>query len=115
MTMQSKYLVIPAALAFGAVYGLSALLTDSVAETPATRVAAYAPAAQSAPAYSPDGAYEIRKMMLADMETGEINAAGLRQLEEAVIERAAKDAAAGAKATEHFWNEMGPDTPSYSG
>jgi hypothetical protein len=109
MTMQSKYLVIPAALAFGAVYGLSTLLADSVAEAPATRVAAYVPAAQSAPANSPDGAFEIRKMMLADMETGEINAAGLRQLEEAVIERAAKDAAAGAKATEHFWNEMGPD------
>lgn len=107
--MQSKYIVIPAALAIGAVYGLSTVLSDSATESSVPRVASYVPMAASAPAASPDGAFEVRKRMLADIETGEINAAGLRELEQAVVKKAAKDAAASQKATEHFWNEMGPD------
>jgi hypothetical protein len=107
--MQSKYFVIPAAMAIGAVYGLSTLLSDSATESSTPRVASYVPLAANAPAASPDGAFEVRKRMLADIETGEINAAGLRELEQAVVKKAAKDAAANQKATEHFWNEMGPD------
>lgn len=107
--MQSKYLVIPAVLAIGAVYTASAVLRNADADASTPRVASYVPQAVEAPAASPDGAYEIRKMMLADLETGEINAVGLRNLEQVVREKALKDAKSGAKATDHFWNEMGPD------
>lgn len=107
--MQSKYLVIPAVLAIGTAFTVSNLLPDAPSDAAETRVASYVPRSVEAPAASPDGAYEIRKMMLADLETGEINAQGLQRLEQAVMDKARKDAAAGAKATDHFWNEMGPD------
>jgi len=79
----------------------------------------HSPVAEEAPAYQPrksetiaaepSGAAEIRRAMLADVETGEINEAGLQALREEVIRFAQQPAQNGARATDHYWNELGPD------
>lgn len=106
--MQSKFLAIPVALAVVAFCAVSILLTDNSNEAAAVQ-SSYVPTHLDTPSASPEGAFEIRRRLLADIETGEINAEGLRALEAAVSKKAAKDAATGAKATDHYWNEMGPD------
>ena len=69
---------------------------------------AYSPRAQSEQAQSPDGAWEVQKMLRGDIETGEVNESGLRDLRNEV-ERFAANQAADGRSTEHYWNEMGPD------
>ena len=63
----------------------------------------------TAPAAEPFGAAEIRKAMLADVETGEINEQGLRELRDDVNRFARQQAISGERAVDHYWNEMGPD------
>lgn len=69
---------------------------------------AYSPRAQSEQAQSPEGAWEVQKMLRGDIETGEVNESGLRDLRNEVVRFAANQAADG-RSTEHYWNEMGPD------
>ncbi len=57
---------------------------------------------------SPDGAWEIQKLMRGDIETGEMNESGMNDLRADVI-RMANQQASDDRATEHYWNEMGPD------
>lgn len=73
-----------------------------------TENATYVPRSESEPQQSPDGAAEIQRLMMGDIETGEINAEGMRELRGEVIRLAAQQAAAG-RSTDHYWNEMGPD------
>ncbi len=68
----------------------------------------YAPRAASPEAQAPDGAWEIQKKLLGDIETGEINEEGLRELRGEVVRYAAQQNLDG-RATDHYWNEMGPD------
>ncbi|MBL6865818.1 MAG: hypothetical protein ISQ97_01845, partial [Flavobacteriales bacterium] len=68
----------------------------------------YAPRTTSTEAQTPDGAWEIQKKLLGDIETGEINEEGLRELRGEVVRYAAQQNLDG-RATDHYWNEMGPD------
>jgi hypothetical protein len=68
----------------------------------------YTPRLEQSTAQAPDGAWEIQKKLLGDIETGEINAEGLRDLQYEVSRFAAQQAIDG-RATDHYWNEMGPD------
>jgi hypothetical protein len=68
----------------------------------------YAPRAASIEAQAPDGAWEIQQKLLGDIETGEINEEGLRELRGEVVRFAAQQSLDG-RATDHYWNEMGPD------
>ena len=70
---------------------------------------AYLPRTADALEASPEGAWEIQKMMRGDIETGEMNEAGLNELREDVI-RLASQQASNDRSTEHYWNEMGPIT-----
>lgn len=55
------------------------------------------------------GAAEITRMLLADVETGEINSQGLAELREDVLKHAAAQARQNSKSTDLAWAEMGPD------
>lgn len=68
----------------------------------------YAPRTASTEAQAPDGAWEIQQKLLGDIETGEINEEGLRELRGEVVRFAAQQSLDG-RATDHYWNEMGPD------
>lgn len=68
----------------------------------------YVPRAASTEAQAPDGAWEIQQKLLGDIETGEINEEGLRELRGEVVRYAAQQSLDG-RATDHYWNEMGPD------
>ncbi len=68
----------------------------------------YSPRAASTEAQAPDGAWEIQQKLLGDIETGEINEEGLRELRGEVVRYAAQQSLDG-RATDHYWNEMGPD------
>ena len=47
-------------------------------------------------------------MLRGDIETGEMNEDGLRELRHEV-ERFAANQSSNNRATDHYWNEMGPD------
>ncbi|MBM55331.1 MAG: hypothetical protein CMB32_02100 [Euryarchaeota archaeon] len=55
------------------------------------------------------GAAEITRMLLGDVETGEINAQGLAELRNDVVKFAKKQAQRQAKSSGLSWTEMGPD------
>ena len=57
---------------------------------------------------TPDGAWEIQKLMRGDIETGEMNESGMNELRDEVIRMAAQQGSSD-RSTEHYWNEMGPD------
>ncbi len=57
---------------------------------------------------TPDGAWEIQKLMRGDIETGEMNESGMNELRDEVIRMAAQQGSSD-RSTEHQWNEMGPD------
>lgn len=79
------------------------------ADAPANaEAAAYAPRELAEATQSPDGAWEIQKMLRGDIETGELNEAGLLELRYEV-ERFAAQQAIDGRETDHYWNEMGPD------
>jgi len=56
-----------------------------------------------------NGAAEITRMLLADVETGEINSTGLSELREDVLKYASAQSRANSKTTDISWTEMGPD------
>ncbi|HIK67785.1 MAG TPA: T9SS type A sorting domain-containing protein [Flavobacteriales bacterium] len=56
-----------------------------------------------------NGAAEITRMLLADVETGEINSKGLSELREDVLKFASAQSRANSKTTDISWSEMGPD------
>ncbi|HIG58158.1 MAG TPA: T9SS type A sorting domain-containing protein [Flavobacteriales bacterium] len=56
-----------------------------------------------------NGAAEITRMLLADVETGEINSKGLSELREDVLKYASAQSRANSKTTDISWSEMGPD------
>ena len=60
------------------------------------------------PAHSPEGAWEIQKLLRGDIATGEMNEDGLRELRHEV-ERFAANQSSNNRATDHYWNELGPD------
>lgn len=68
----------------------------------------YTPRVEEAKSQAPDGAWEIQQKMLGDIETGEFNSEGLRELRGEVTRFAAQQSLDG-RATNHYWNEMGPD------
>tara|TARA_B110000196_G_scaffold266510_1_gene239800 strand:- start:643 stop:3861 length:3219 start_codon:yes stop_codon:yes gene_type:complete len=55
------------------------------------------------------GAAEITRMLLADVETGEINAKGLTELRKDVLKYASAQSLVNSKNTDLSWTEMGPD------
>jgi len=71
-------------------------------------VAEYTPRTTTDLAQSPEGAWEIQKMLRGDIETGEMNESGLLELRYEV-ERFAANQAIDGRETDHYWNEMGPD------
>jgi len=73
-----------------------------------TNASEYSPRVSEETSQSPDGAWEIQKKLLGDIETGEINQEGLRDLRGEVVRIAAQQAE-DERATDHYWNEMGPD------
>ena len=85
-----------------AVFALSAWGILNITSTDST---AYQPRAER-PAAQPDGALEIRKMLLADSE-GNIDHAGLQQLRRNVVKAAEKQSR--EKANSLSWFELGPD------
>ena len=85
-----------------AVFALSAWGILNITSTDST---AYQPRAER-PAAQPDGALEIRKMLLADSE-GNIDHAGLQQLRRNVVKAAEKQSR--EKANTLSWFELGPD------
>ena len=56
-----------------------------------------------------DGAEEIHRMLMADIETGEINVQGLQELRKEVQKFANKQALSQSKSSAVSWTEMGPD------
>ncbi len=68
----------------------------------------YSPRAVEEKTQAPDGAWEIQQKLLGDIETGEINEEGLRNLRDEVSRFSAQQSIDG-RATDHYWNEMGPD------
>ena len=109
--MISKYLSIGTLAAGALIIGsLSQLgiLTENTGSTD------YAPRAdkselQASKARDAQGAAEITRMLLGDIETGEINAQGLSQLRNGVVKFADKQAERSGKSTELGWSEMGPN------
>jgi hypothetical protein len=85
-----------------AVLALSAWGILNLTSTDST---AYQPRAER-PEAQPDGAQEIRRMLLADSE-GNIDHAGLQQLRRRVVKAAAKQSR--EKANSLSWFELGPD------
>ena len=85
-----------------AVFALSAWGILNITSTDST---AYQPRAER-PAAQPDGALEIRKMLLADSE-GNIDHAGLQQLRRNVVKAVEKQSR--QKANTLSWFELGPD------
>ena len=55
------------------------------------------------------GAAEITRMLLGDIETGEINSQGLSELRAKVLKKAAAQSRLNLKNTDLAWAEMGPD------
>ena len=56
-----------------------------------------------------EGAAEITRMLMADIETGEINTQGLQELRREVKKFANKQAKGQSKSNTISWAEMGPD------
>ena len=109
--MNSKYLSIgtlaAGALIIGSLFQLG-FLTENNGATD------YSPRAdksqlQALKARDAQGAAEITRMLLGDIETGEINAEGLTQLRNGVVKFANKQAERSGKSTELGWTEMGPN------
>ena len=103
--MTSKYITFGAAgLLFGAiafVWGVNPQ-ADSVSNyTPRTIVEEVDSDAA--------GAAEITRMLLGDIETGEINSKGLAELRAKVLKQAAAQSRLNLKNTDLAWTEMGPD------
>jgi hypothetical protein len=74
----------------------------------ASESAVYVPRSLNGIENSPDGAWEIQKLMRGDISTGEMNESGLNELRDEVI-RMATQQSENDRDTEHYWNEMGPD------
>ena len=105
--MISKY------LSFGALAASAILLgtyTQFGVGTENTNVSDYSPrVSQEELAKEADGATEITRMLLGDIETGEINTQGLDELRKEVMKFANKQASRQTKSTELAWSEMGPN------
>ncbi len=105
--MISKYLSF-GALAAGAL--LLGTFTQLGTKAENTGVSDYSPrATQDELARDAEGAAEITRMLLGDIETGEINAQGLAELRKDVVKFATKQAQRLTKSTDLTWAEMGPD------
>jgi hypothetical protein len=74
----------------------------------ASESSVYVPRSLNGIENSPDGAWEIQKLMRGDISTGEMNESGLNELRDEVI-RMATQQSENDRDTEHYWNEMGPD------
>ncbi|MBM72611.1 MAG: hypothetical protein CL847_07500 [Crocinitomicaceae bacterium] len=105
--MISKY------LSFGALVAVALLLgayTQFNITVENTYVSDYSPrVSQEELARDSEGAAEITRMLLGDIETGEINAQGLAELRRDVVKFANKQAQRQSKTTDLAWVEMGPD------
>jgi len=100
--MVSKYLTLGALAAIALVWSVT---PDSI-----NSESLYSPR-ESEKSVSQDakGAAEITRMMLGDVETGEINSEGLSQLRNKVLKFASAQARTQSKSTDLSWVEMGPD------
>lgn len=104
--MISKYITFGALAAGAFIWGLAPQM-NSEADTALTN---YSPRENSTElAQDAAGAAEITRMLLGDIETGEINSQGLLELREDVLKKAAAQARVQNKETDISWTEMGPD------
>ncbi|MGY8902381.1 MAG: hypothetical protein ACKVI1_07290, partial [Flavobacteriales bacterium] len=106
--MVSKYLPLVALLAVAVIW--SSTLNDESADLTESISSTYAPRLDGSQA-SRDaaGAAEITRMLLGDVETGEMNSSGLAHLRNKVLKFASAQARANTKNTDLSWVEMGPD------
>jgi len=106
--MVSKYLTLVALLAVAVIWSStlndeSTDLTEAISSTYAPRLDGNQASRDAA------GAAEITRMLLGDVETGEINSSGLAQLRNKVLKFASAQERANTKNTDLSWVEMGPD------
>ena len=105
--MISKYLSFGALAASAILLGTYSLFGIGAENT---NVSDYSPrASQEELARDADGAAEINRMLLGDIETGEINTQGLIELRNKVLKFADKQALNQTKSTDLAWAEMGPN------
>lgn len=104
--MISKYVTFGALAAGALIWGLAPQM-DSNVESTNTNYSPREILTQQARDYQ--GAAEIQRLLLGDIETGEINAQGLVELREEVLKKAAAQSRQSTKNTDLTWAEMGPD------
>lgn len=104
--MISKYITFGALAAGALICGLAPQMNSDVESS----LTSYSPREiLTEDARDAAGAAEITRLLLGDVETGEINAQGLIELRKEVLKKAAAQARHQNKETEISWNEMGPD------
>ena len=103
VTMQLKTIFTASAAVALAITGWQISNTETSSDS-----MTYTPRVDESTAQAPDGAWEIQQMLLGDIETGEMNVEGLRDLQ-AEVSRFGVQQAIDGRATDHYWNEMGPD------
>jgi hypothetical protein len=101
VTMQLKTIFTASAAVALAITGWQISNTETSSDS-----MSYTPRVDESTAQAPDGAWEIQQMLLGDIETGEMNVEGLRDLQAEVSRFGAQQAIDG-RATDHYWNEMG--------
>ena len=106
--MISKYLTLGALSAVAIIWSLTLNydtvdMTEAVSSTYAPRISENLTSCDAA------GAAEITRMLLGDVETGEINSSGLAHLRNNVLKFASAQARVSSKTTDISWVEMGPD------
>jgi hypothetical protein len=109
--MISKYFSIGALMAGALVWGAFPQ-HDSTTEASgiANESSNYSPRqSESSEARDAAGAAEITRLLLGDIETGEINSQGLSDLRADVLKKAAAQARTMQKEVDLAWTEMGPD------
>ena len=107
-TMQLKSYFVASAAIVTAFVGWQISSSNSITSSNSGETNGYLPRVEAEKAQSPEGAWEIQKMLRGDIETGEMNEAGLFELRQEV-ERFAANQSVNGRSTEHYWNEMGPD------
>ena len=104
--MISKYMTFGALAAGALIWGLAPQMDSNVGSTDTNYSPRELLTEQERDAA---GAAEITRMLLGDIETGEINSQGLIELRKKVIKKAEAQARTQTKNTEISWAEMGPD------
>jgi len=106
--MVSKYLTLLALLAVAVIW--SSTLNDESTDLAESISSTYAPRLdENQASRDAAGAAEITRLLLGDVETGEMNSSGLARLRNKVLKFASAQARTNTKNTDLSWVEMGPD------